>query len=118
VAATNLSRLWQPLRRAFRAAFAPAVGLLGGLLAGHSARAVDLPEDRAEALVHVYNGGGVTAAGPAFLVRKNIADRVSLTGSYYLDAVSNASIDVVTTASPFRDAMRWAPGWTMPCATR
>jgi hypothetical protein len=103
VAATNLSRLWQPLRRAFRAAFAPAVGLLGGLLAGHSARAVDLPEDRAEALVHVYNGGGVTAAGPAFLVRKNIADRVSLTGSYYLDAVSNASIDVVTTASPFRE---------------
>lgn len=103
MAATSLTGLWRRWRRALRAAFAPAVGLAGGLLAGHSARAVDLPEDRAEALVHVYNGGGVTAAGPAFLVRKNIADRVSLTGSYYLDAVSNASIDVVTTASPFRE---------------
>jgi len=55
--------------------------LLGGLLAIGGARAADLPEDIAEALLHVYNGGGVTAAGPAFLVRKSVADRFSLTGS-------------------------------------
>jgi hypothetical protein len=78
-------------------------GLLGGLLAVPVARAVDLPEDKAEALVHVYTGGGVTASGPAFLIRKSIFDKVSLTGTYYLDAVSNASIDVVTTASPYRE---------------
>ena len=45
-------------------------GLLGGLLAAGRARAVDLPEDKAEALIHSYTGGGVNAYGPAFLVRK------------------------------------------------
>ena len=78
-------------------------GLLGSLLATGAARAVDLPEDRADAMLHVYNGGGVTASGPALLVRKKLADRVSLSGSYYLDMVSNASIDVVTTASPYKE---------------
>ena len=77
--------------------------LLGGLLAIGGARAADLPEDMGEGLLHVYNGGGVTAAGPAFLVRKSVADRFSLTGSYYMDAVSNASIDVVTTASKYKE---------------
>lgn len=79
--------------------------LLGGLglLAPGPARAVDLPEDTAEGLLHVYTGGGVTAYGPAFLVRKSVADRFSITGSYYLDAVSNASIDVVTTASKYKE---------------
>jgi len=77
--------------------------LLGGLLAIGGARAADLPEDTAEGLLHVYNGGGVTAYGPAFLVRKSVADRFSITGSYYLDAVSNASIDVVTTASKYKE---------------
>jgi hypothetical protein len=77
--------------------------LIGGLLAVAGARAADLPEDQAEALMHLYKGGGVTAYGPALLVRKSVADRFSIAGSYYLDAVSNASIDVVTTASPYRE---------------
>ena len=78
-------------------------GVLGGLLAAGGARAVDLPEDKAEALIHSYVGGGVKANGPALLVRKSILDKVSLSGTYYMDAVSNASIDVVTTASPYRE---------------
>ncbi len=80
--------------------------LLGTLLAGGSVGAVHaatLPPDQAEALFHSYDGGGVKANGPAFLVRKSLADRVSLSAQYYVDAVSNASIDVVTTASPFRE---------------
>lgn len=77
--------------------------LLGGVLAATGARAVDLPENRAEAMFHVYSGGGVRATGPALLVRKSIADKVSLSAQYYVDAVSNASIDVVTTASPFKE---------------
>jgi hypothetical protein len=36
-------------------------------------------------------------------VRKSLFDRVSLSGQVYVDAVSNASIDVVTTASPFKE---------------
>jgi len=79
------------------------LGSLLGLLGFGAARAADLPEDTAEGLLHVYHGGGVTAYGPAFLVRKSVADRFSLTGSYYLDAVSNASIDVVTTASKYKE---------------
>ena len=67
-------------------------GLLGGLLGVAAARAADLPENKAEALIHSYSGGGVNAYGPAFLIRKSIFDKVSLTGTYYVDAVSNASI--------------------------
>jgi Protein of unknown function (DUF3570) len=78
-------------------------GLLGGLLTASGARAVELPENRAEAMFHVYDGGGVRATGPALLVRKSLADRVSLSAQYYVDSVSNASIDVVTTASPFKE---------------
>lgn len=82
---------------------AALAGLLGGVFAAGPAKAATLPEDRAEAMVHVYNGGGVTATGPALLVRKSLADKVSLSGSFYVDAVSNASIDVVTTASPYKE---------------
>ena len=77
--------------------------LLGGAVATGAAQAATLPADKAEAMYHVYEGGGVKATGPALLVRKSIADRVSLSAQYYVDAVSNASIDVVTTASPFKE---------------
>jgi Protein of unknown function (DUF3570) len=93
------SRPIKPINRLLAA----LASLLGGFFASGVARAVTLPEDRAEALVHVYNGGGVTASGPALLVRKSLADKVSLTGSIYVDQVSNASIDVVTTASKYSE---------------
>lgn len=85
------------------AALVHSMGALAGLLFGHHARAVDLPGDTGETMLHLYDGGGVRASGPAFLVRKSIADRVSLSGTYYVDVVTNASIDVVTTASPFKE---------------
>lgn len=78
-------------------------GLMGGIVASSAAKAVDLPDERADMMLHLYDGGGVRASGPALLVRKNFADRVSVFGSYYVDMVSNASIDVVTTASPFKE---------------
>jgi hypothetical protein len=95
VGATELRRLWQRI-----------AGLFGSLLAMGGAKAIELPENRAEALYHLYKGGGVTADGPALLVRKSLANKVSLSGAYYVDAVSNASIDVVTTASPFKETRR------------
>ncbi len=90
------------LRRIAKAA-AHLIGLACSLLAPHAARAADLPTDKAEALIHVYKGGGVEATGPALLVRKSLAGKVSLSGTYYVDMISNASIDVVTTASPFKE---------------
>ncbi len=86
-----------------QAANAPLAGLLGGVIAPGAVLAADLPEDRADAMIHVYDGGGVRAVGPAFLVRKKLLDKVSLSASYYIDSVSNASIDVVTTASPYKE---------------
>ncbi len=91
-----LRRLITALRGLLKAA-------LGGAVATGAAQAATLPENKAEAMYHVYDGGGVKATGPALLVRKSIADRVSLSAQYYVDAVSNASIDVVTTASPFKE---------------
>jgi hypothetical protein len=78
-------------------------GLLGGALSAAPAGAATLPEDKAEAMYHLYDGGGVEAQGPSVLVRKSLFDKVSLSGTYYVDMVSNASIDVVTTASPFKE---------------
>lgn len=75
---------------------------LAGLFAA-PARAAVLPEDRADVMYHYYNGGGTKVDGPALLVRKGIGGSVSAYASYFVDNVSCASIDVVTTASPFRE---------------
>ena len=70
-------------------------------LVAHSAFAGVLPEDRADVLFHSYDGGGVTIQGPSLLVRKQFAGKFSASANYYVDKVSSASIDVVTTASPY-----------------
>jgi opacity protein-like surface antigen len=62
-----------------------------------------LPEDRADVMVHRYDGGGVTVDGPSILVRKSIGQSVSVSANYYVDSISCASIDVVTTASPYTE---------------
>jgi hypothetical protein len=66
-------------------------------------RATVLPEDRADVLWHRYSGGGVTIQGPSILVRKGFAERVSISANYYQDMVSSASVDVRTTASPYKE---------------
>jgi hypothetical protein len=66
-------------------------------------RAAVVPEDRGDVMYHRYEGGGVTVQGPALLIRKGIGESVSLYGGYYVDDVSSASIDVVTTASPYKE---------------
>jgi uncharacterized protein DUF3570 len=62
-----------------------------------------LPEDRADVLVHSYDGGGVTIQGPSLLVRKQFAQKFSVSANHYVDKVNSASIDVVTTASPYKE---------------
>ncbi|MBT8136098.1 MAG: DUF3570 domain-containing protein [Gammaproteobacteria bacterium] len=73
------------------------------LFACATAQAEVLPEERADALYHLYDGGGVTVDGPSLLVRKNFGETVSVFGNYYVDSVSSASIDVVSTASPYAE---------------
>ncbi|MGQ0430088.1 MAG: DUF3570 domain-containing protein [Gammaproteobacteria bacterium] len=62
-----------------------------------------LPEDRADLMWHYYDGGGVTIDGPSLLVRKKFAEKFAVNVSAYMDMVSSASIDVVTTASPYSE---------------
>lgn len=62
-----------------------------------------LPDDRADFMYHNYNGDGLKVGGPSVLVRKSIADKVSVWGNYYIDSVTSASIDVVTTASEYSE---------------
>jgi len=62
-----------------------------------------LPEDRTDLLYHSFVGGGVEISGPSILVRKSIGSSISLSANYYVDMISSASIDVITTASPYTE---------------
>jgi Protein of unknown function (DUF3570) len=85
-----------------------ALVLLGAL--GTSKGGV-LPEDRADVLYHLYDGGGVEIDGPSILVRKQAGKSTSFVANYYLDMVSSASIDVITTASPYTEQRKqWSLG--------
>src|SRR5687768_10245212 len=78
--------------------------LLTALLAPVAGNAGVLPEDRADALYHRYEGGGVTIHGPSVLVRKTMAEKYSVSANYYLDMVTSASIDVqVSGASEYKE---------------
>lgn len=85
--------------------------LLLALFAGHAAVASVLPDDRTDILYHLYDGGGVTIDGPSVLVRKKVGNSLSVVGNYYVDMVTSASIDVVTTASPYTEERKqWSLG--------
>ena len=73
------------------------------LLSNGIAQAAVLPDDRADVLYHRYDGGGVTIDGPSVLLRKKFAEKYSVSANYYMDMVSSASIDVMTTASPYTE---------------
>jgi hypothetical protein len=80
--------------------------VLLALFPGLRAAATSLPEERADALYHLYEGGGQTVQGPAVLMRKNFAERASVSAGYTIDAISGASIDVITNASPYKEERR------------
>ncbi len=81
------------------------------LLAFAAAHGGVLPDDRADVLYHLYDGGGVEIDGPSILVRKKAGKSLSFVGNYYVDMVSSASIDVITTASPYTEERKqWSLG--------
>jgi opacity protein-like surface antigen len=88
------------MRAVFRAG---GLGVGAIALAATFASAGVLPEDRADILYHRYDGGGVTIDGPSVLVRKSFLDKFSASANYYVDMVSSASIDVVSSASPYSE---------------
>ena len=87
------------------------ISILAMLGLAVSAQAGVLPEDRADVLYHLYDGGGVEIDGPSILVRKQVGKSTSFVGNYYVDMVSSASIDVITTASPYSEERKqWSLG--------
>ncbi len=82
------------------------VALISGLIVSLPITAAILPEDRADALYHRYEGGDVTIHGPSILARKSLGQHLSISGNYYIDFVSSASIDVKTYASPYTEERR------------
>jgi hypothetical protein len=83
--------------------------LAGGalLVLAASARAGVLPDERADVMWKIYEGGGLKVQGPSMLVRTNFADKLSVTGSYLVDQVSGASIDmIVIGASPLHEVRK------------
>lgn len=93
MAATDRSRNW----------LAAVKGLLGWLLLVQVAGAATLPEDNVDVLYHRYDGGGMVIDGPSVLVRKSAGPQVSVSGQYYVDMVSAASVDVLATASEYTE---------------
>ncbi len=87
--------------------------LCAAALLAHSgwASAGVLPDDRTDVMYHLYEGDGVQIDGPSLLVRKKVGKSVSVVSNYYVDMVSSASIDVVTTASPYtEERTQWSLG--------
>jgi len=82
-----------PFRRTLLALCVTAAPALGGVL----------PEERADLMWHVYDGGDITVQGPSVLVRKNVGENFSFTAGYYEDMISSASIDVKLSASPYKE---------------
>jgi len=86
---------------------------IGGLLLtmGQAGLAGVLPDDRTDVLYHLYEGGGIQIDGPSVLVRKKAGKSLSFVSNYYVDMISSASIDVVTTASPYtEERTQWSLG--------
>jgi hypothetical protein len=79
------------------------LALLAFCLCGAPAFAGVLPDDRTDALYHRYQGGGITIQGPSILVQKKITDNFALTGNWYQDYISSASVDVKLSASPYKE---------------
>ena len=76
--------------------------LLLAMFTTHASAAV-LPEDQAEILYHSYEGDGLEVVGPSVLVRKSYKDKASVWVNYYVDMITSASIDVVTSASEYNE---------------
>lgn len=78
-------------------------GLACWLLFAQFATAATLPVDNVDVLYHRYEGGGMVIDGPSVLVRKSAGPQVSVSGQYYVDMVSAASVDVVALASEYTE---------------
>ena len=76
---------------------------VAALLLARTAAADVLPDDRADLFYSKYNGGGMDITGKSVAVRKKVSEQLSFEGDYFVDTVSGASVDVLTSASAIHD---------------
>src|ERR1017187_9555758 len=88
-----------------RTPFAARIGALAACatLSSLPGSAGVLPEDEMDAMYHRYEGGGLIVQGPSVLIRKKIGDNFSASYNYYVDLITSASIDMLLTASPYKE---------------
>jgi hypothetical protein len=79
------------------------VAVLTALLLVRATCADVLPDDRADLFYSKYSGGGMDITGESVLVRKKFTENFAVEGSYFIDKVSGASIDVLSQASQIKD---------------
>lgn len=91
--ATKLRKLPAWIVAALYAVFGMSLPLMAAIL----------PEDRLDILYHAYEGDKVKVDGPSILGRVAVGKNTSIYGNYYTDAVTSASIDVRTYASPYTE---------------
>ncbi len=103
VAATERPSGWTAKNQVWPTPLWVALGLASGLGLSGVVEAAVLAEDRADLLYHSYDGGGAQISGPSLLLRKKFSEHLSASFNHYVDHVSSASIDVITSASPYSE---------------
>jgi len=78
-------------------------GFITTLFVASSVMATVLPKDRTDVMYHSYQGGGMSIDGPSILIRKKINKKISASFNHYVDMVSSASIDVLASASAYKE---------------
>jgi hypothetical protein len=89
---------------------ASRIAVVAALLLVRATSADVLPDDRADLFYSKYSGGGMDITGESALVRKKITENFALEGSYFVDKVSGASIDVLSQASQIKDERKQKSG--------
>jgi hypothetical protein len=82
------------------------IAVVAAILLVRATSADVLPDDRADLFYSKYSGGGMDITGESVLVRKKFTEDFALEGSYFVDKVSGASIDVLSQASQIKDTRK------------
>jgi len=84
--------------------------LTAALLLIRSTSADVLPDNRADVFYSKYSGGGMDITGYSATARAKITENFAVEANYFIDKVSGASVDVLSSASPIKDERRQKSG--------
>lgn len=84
--------------------------MIAALLLIRSTIADVLPDNRADVFYSKYSGGGMDITGYSATARAKITENFAVEANYFIDKVSGASVDVLSSASPIKDERRQKSG--------